>query len=61
MERRQFEAKDDALGRAVDDFTRTYDAGRGHVWPQKEANALAKALQELEDVATWRQIVRRKR
>ncbi len=55
QERRDFEARFNALARAVDAFTSAYNAGQGHVWPQKEARGLAKALCEMERTSTWRQ------
>src|SRR6185436_11911352 len=47
-DRRQFQEKYEALGRAMEKFTMTYNAARGNVWPKKEAEALAKAIRELE-------------
>ncbi len=53
-EKRQFAEKYEALGRAMDKFTLAYNAGRGNVWPKKEAEALAKAIQEFENTNSWR-------
>jgi hypothetical protein len=58
-ERKRFEAKYEALGRAMDAFTLAYNAGRGHIWPMKEAEALAKAIRELEGTSSWNLVSRR--
>lgn len=52
-ERKQFEEKYEALGRAMDAFTAAYNAGRGNIWPRKEAEVLAKAIRELESTSSW--------
>ncbi len=53
-EKRRFAEKYEALGRAMDKFTLAYNAGRGNVWPKKEAEALAKAIREFESTTSWR-------
>ncbi|MBN9661646.1 MAG: hypothetical protein J0H49_25850 [Acidobacteria bacterium] len=53
-EKRQFAEKYEALGRAMDSFTLAYNAGRGNIWPKKEAEALAKAIREFESTNSWR-------
>lgn len=58
-ERKRFEVKYEALGRAMDAFTLAYNAGRGHIWPKKEAEALAKAFRELESTSSWSLVSRR--
>lgn len=57
-ERKRFEERYEALGRAMDAFTSAYNAGRGHVWPKKEAEALAKAIRELESTSSWSLLAR---
>lgn len=47
-ERHQFEEKFNHLVSAMDAFQREYNASGGHVWPKKEANALKKAIKDLQ-------------
>ena len=47
-EKKRFERKFEALVGALNDFTSAYNAGRGQVWPSKEAEAVAKAMREFE-------------
>jgi hypothetical protein len=54
LEKRRFAEKYAALGRAMDKFTLAYNAGRGNIWPRKEAEALAKAIREFEGLNSWR-------
>lgn len=53
-ERKRFEDKYEALGRAMDAFTLAYNAGRGHIWPAKEAEALSRAIRELQATSPWK-------
>ncbi|HLK51131.1 MAG TPA: hypothetical protein VKT49_23475 [Bryobacteraceae bacterium] len=46
-ERRRFEEKFNRLVSAMEDFQREYNASRGQVWPQREAEALKKAIKDL--------------
>jgi hypothetical protein len=57
-ERRRFQEKYDAVSRAMEEFALAYNAGRGDVWPKKEAAALAKAIREFESTVTWRPLSR---
>ena len=57
-ERRQFELRFNALARAFANFTKTYNDGRGHVFPQKEAVALQKAMDEFQRAHAWKPISR---
>lgn len=52
--KRRFAEKYEAMGRAMDKFTLAYNAGRGNIWPKKEAEALAKAIRELEGLNSRR-------
>ena len=54
-DRIRFQERYEALGRAMDKFTLAYNAGRGNVWPKREAEALAKAIRALESTVAWRQ------
>ena len=47
-ERRRFEKNFNRLVAAMDDFQREYTASGGHVWPQKKADALKKAIKDLQ-------------
>lgn len=47
-ERRRFEAKFNAVVSAVEAFGKKYNRGRGKVWPRREAEALRKAIGELQ-------------
>ena len=57
-ERREFELRFNALARAFDSFTTTYNDGRGNVFPQKEAVALQKAMDEFQRAHAWKPISR---
>ena len=47
-ERRRFEKTFNRLVSALDDFQREYTASAGHVWPKKRADALKKAIKDLQ-------------
>lgn len=47
-ERRRFEVNFNRLVSALDDFQREYTASGGHVWPKKRADALKKAIKDLQ-------------
>ena len=54
-ETQDFEVRFNALTRALDDFMKVYNDGRGQVWPRKEAAALEKAMAEVQRTSTWKQ------
>ena len=58
-DKREFQEKYEAMGRAMEKFTSAYNAGKGNVWPKKEADALAKAIRELEKTSAWRPVSRK--
>jgi hypothetical protein len=45
---RQFEAKFNELVKAVEEFSRAYNGNHGQVWPAAKAEALRKAMAELQ-------------
>jgi hypothetical protein len=47
-ERRRFEDNFNRLVAAIDEFQREYNASGGHVWPKKKADALKKAIKDLQ-------------
>jgi len=55
QERRDFEDKFNKLINALLSFSREYNGSRGSVWPKKKAEAINKALQDLEQTRSWRQ------
>jgi hypothetical protein len=57
-ERKRFEDRYEALGRAMDAFTLAYNAGRGQIWPRKEAEALSRAIRDLQATSPWKLISR---
>jgi hypothetical protein len=46
--RREFERQFNKLVTALSEFTAEYNRGRGDVWPAKQADALKKAIRDLQ-------------
>ena len=51
---RNFESKFNALIKALSAFSKKYNEGSGQLWPTKEAEALRKALTELQRAPMFR-------
>lgn len=47
-QRRDFEKRFNRLITAIDEFQKEYNASGGEVWPRKKADALKKAIDELQ-------------
>jgi hypothetical protein len=52
-QRQQFEEKFNQLIQAVSEFAREYNQSEGHLWPAKKAEALKKAIQDLQKTDAW--------
>lgn len=48
LKRRDFESKFNQLIRAVSDFSKSYNEGKGAVWPRAEAEKLSRAMRQLQ-------------
>ena len=53
-ERLEFEERFNRLIAAAAAFTEQYNRGKGQLWPQKEADALRKAMTKLQESRTWK-------
>jgi len=49
----QFEARFNRLTEAVAEFSREYNRNQGMAWPKEKADALKKAMRELEKSEAW--------
>jgi hypothetical protein len=54
LQKREFEERFNDLSRAMEDFAKEYRDGKGHVWPKKAAEAVAKAIKRLESMHLWK-------
>jgi hypothetical protein len=50
----QFEQRYNNLVEAVARFSRSYNGGKGALWPAKDALALQKAMRELQEIPGWK-------
>ena len=61
LQRREFEERLNDLTRAIGEFSNEYNESKGHVWPKKKADAIAKAMRRLENCYVWKQGIKRKK
>ena len=51
--KKEFEARFNRLTEAVAEFSREYNRNKGMAWPKEKADALKKAMQDLEKSENW--------
>ncbi len=54
QEKQRFEKRFNEMVNALSAFTEAYNKNRGLVWPKKEADRLAVAMQEFRECQAWK-------
>jgi hypothetical protein len=53
--KKEFEVRFNRLTEAVAEFSREYNRNQGQAWPKQKADALKKAMRELQEAEAWLQ------